>query len=114
MGLLKFLIVVLGLGACAAWLTVPDKDQAEAALQTEVQNALNAQEFGKGAGLDAALVACRIRPDSCYSLLRSGLDLSYERSALYATTTVSGFGKTASCYGAFTKFFCPGGLKDAE
>ncbi len=47
----------------------------------------------------------------CAGLLRAGIDLRYEDRKLYAAVQATGFGRTATCYAAFTRVFCPGGLK---
>lgn len=114
MGLIKFILVVGILGAGAAYLTKPSPADAEAVLRDEVMQAVAKRELGNGRGTaeNLALAACKLRPNDCYDLLRSGLDVSFEDKTLFLRVDVAGFERQATCYGAFTTFFCPGGLKE--
>ncbi|KUF09321.1 hypothetical protein [Pseudoponticoccus marisrubri] len=111
----KFLagmIVMAGLGAL---VTKPSVEAAEAELQRQVTQAVANERLQEAQALDAALLlACRLDPQTCYSVLRSGITLSYEDRLLYARVDLDGFGLTATCYGLYTRFLCPGGLQADE
>ncbi len=106
------LLVVLVLGA--AWLTKPEQADAEAALREQVMLSVARQELGEGrsTGENLALAACKLRPSDCYDLLRSGLEVTYTDRKLFVQVDVTGFERQARCYGAFTRFFCPGGFRE--
>jgi hypothetical protein len=53
-----------------------------------------------------------MRPSDCYELVRPEIDTVYTDYAVFSRFDIEGLGKEATCYGAFTRFFCPGGLKD--
>lgn len=109
--MLKFLAGMLTLALIAALLTKPSRDDAETELRRQMATQIAEQDLSKTSGLDAAaLIACRVDTATCMDLLRSGLDLSYEDRTLYSRVTVTGFERSAACYGLYTRFFCPGGL----
>ena len=107
----KFLSGMLFMAAIVAWLTNPGMDDAEAELKRQVFAALESQSMGSGTGLDAAaLLACRVSPEACYDLVRTGIDIRHDNRFLYSRFDLEGFGRNARCYGMFTKFYCPGGM----
>ena len=112
---MRMLILLIIFVLVGAWLTKPDAADAEAALREEVMIAVARQELGEGRGVggDLALAACKLRASDCYDLLRSGLDVTFADRTFFVQVEVSGFDRRATCYGAFTKFICPGGFKDA-
>jgi hypothetical protein len=102
---------MLVMAAIVAWLTNPAMEAAEAELKRQVLRALDTQTMGSGAGLDAAaLLACRMSPEACYDLVRTGIDITRQNRLLYSRFDLSGFGRTATCYAAFGAFACPGGM----
>ena len=111
---MRILILLIVFVLAGAWLTKPDAADAEATLREEVISAVARQELGEGRGVggDLALAACKLRPSDCYDLLRSGLDVTFADRTFFVLVEVSGFDRTAACYGAFTRFFCLGGFKD--
>jgi hypothetical protein len=107
----KFLSGMLVMAAIVAWLTNPGMDEAEAELKRQVFAALESQSMGSGSGLDAAaLLACRVSPEACYDLVRTGIDITHDNRYIYSRFDLTGFGREAKCYAIFTKFFCPGGM----
>lgn len=113
MRILSFLVTLTLIAATAAFFTKPDPQDVERQLKTVLFTELGKAELDDsrdGLGT-AALIGCKLRPNDCYELLRSGLDLTYEDRTLYARIDLAGFGRRATCYGAFTKFACPGGLQ---
>lgn len=109
--MLKFLAGGIAAALVVAWLTNPSQPEAEAALRAELLRALEDQERDtRDPALTAALLGCRLGPDACYDLLRSGLDLRFDNRIVYSVLDVQGFGRKATCYGAFNTFACPGGV----
>lgn len=110
---MRIIILLSFVVLASAWLTKPDASDAEAALREEVMMAVARQELGEGrsAGGDLALAACKLRPSDCYDLLRSGLDVTFADRTVFVQVEISGFDRRATCYGAFTRFVCPGGFK---
>lgn len=108
----KFLAGMTFMAAIAAFLTNPDLDDAEKTLKAQVMESIATKELGEQDGLNtAAILACRVDPNGCYSLLRSGIDMTFENKYLYAKLDLKGFNRTASCFGMYDRFFCPGGLQ---
>lgn len=112
-GIFRSLVLVALIGL-AAHLTRPSEDAAEATLKDMVIQALAEQEIdpARGAGGNLALGLCKLDPNECYKVIRSGIEATYSQSTFHSQVQIAGFGKTASCYGMFTKFICPGGLRD--
>lgn len=110
---MRYLVLLLILAAGGAYVTKPDEADAEAVLRDQVMIAVARQELGEGRGPTEALAlaACKLRPNDCYELLRSGLDVTYTDKTLYLQVDVAGFDRQARCYGVFTRFVCPGGFK---
>ncbi len=110
---LGYLVILLALLAGAAFVTKPSEADAEAALREQVMLAVARQELGEGrsTGQNLALAACKLRPNDCYDLLRSGLEVTYSDKTLFLRVDLEGFERRMTCYGAFTRFTCPGGLK---
>lgn len=112
MGILKWVIGLAFAAAVAAFLTKPGPEDVDAALRRALFERLFGEEIEEGRDIlgNAALIGCRIDPQSCFDLLRAGLEVSYEDNFLFARVTVQGFGRRADCFGAFARFSCPGGF----
>jgi len=110
----KILAALVLIAIAAAYFTKPDQARAEAALKDQLLMALAREDIGgtRGAAGNLALIGCKLKPQSCFELVRSGIDAKFQDHVLYTTYDIAGFGKTANCIGAFTTFLCPGGLKN--
>ncbi|WP_299920805.1 hypothetical protein [uncultured Pelagimonas sp.] len=107
----KFLAGMIVMAAIGAFLSKPTQDDAYEEIAHLTRATLEQQQLHEAQGVRAAaLLACRLSPQSCVELLMSGLDLNYEDRILYAKIDLDGFGMEAKCYGAFSKFYCPNGL----
>jgi hypothetical protein len=115
MRLLGYVFVLLLLAGGAAYLTKPSEDDAEALLRDQVMTSVAKEEVGAGrdAAANIALAACKLRPNDCYDLLRSGMDVTYTDKTLWLRVDVEGTERRVTCYGVFGRFFCPGGWKEA-
>ena len=111
MRFLGYLFVLLVLLGGAAFLTKPAVADAEAVLRHEVMMKVATEEIGEGRDAvgNLALAACKLRPKDCYDLLRGGMDVRYTDKTLWLEVELDGYERHAKCYGAFGRFFCPGG-----
>lgn len=108
----KFLAGMIVMAAVAAYASNPSEQDAEAEMRAQLMTALaNEQIEGKTGAETAALLGCRLSPDTCYEFIRSGVEMTYEDRTLYSRLDLQGFDHSATCYGLYTRFFCPGGLK---
>ncbi len=107
-------LVFLALVSGAAYATKPDAADAEAALREQLIFAIATDEFSKtrSTGQALALAACKLDISTCYELIRPEIATVFSDFGVISRVKMAGLGKKATCYGAFTKFFCPGGLKD--
>jgi len=111
--MLKTLIFV-ALVAGAAYVTKPDEADAEDALRAQLTLALATEDLsGRSIEQRLALAACKLDVSTCYDLVRPEIATVYTDLGVISRIKMAGLGKTTTCYGVFTKFFCPGGLKDA-
>jgi hypothetical protein len=113
---LRFFLMLTILLAGVAFVTAPGRGAAELTLREALQDELARADLSR---IDApfgrvALAACKVDADSCYSLVREMLTMRYTHHRLYSTFTVEGFGKTATCYGALTRYVCPAGVVDLQ
>jgi len=110
-GLFRFLFGMMAMALIAAFITKPGPNAAADELRRQVQLAVASETLDGKSGLDAAaLMLCRVDPKACTDLLISGIEMTYEDRYLYARIDLSGFDLSATCYGAYTQFHCPGGL----
>ncbi|MDA7426513.1 hypothetical protein [Thalassococcus lentus] len=108
----KFLFGMATMAALAAYVTNPTQEDAEAEMRVQLMTALANEDLkGKNGAETAALLGCRLNPDTCYDLLRSGIEMTFEDRHLYSKLELEGFERSANCYGLYTRFICPGGLK---
>ncbi|KNG94274.1 hypothetical protein [Pseudaestuariivita atlantica] len=111
MRFLAFLVLVAALASVVAYVTKPDAADAEATLKDQLLLALAKEELkGKNPAEQLAITICRTSPNECYNLVRRQIDSRFEDKGLYVQLDLAGFDHSATCYGAFTQFFCPGGL----
>lgn len=107
----KFLAGMIVMATIAAFASRPSLDDTNAEIRAQLAKSLTEIRLNSLQGLDAAaLLACRVDPNTCIKLIASGFDVQYENRHLYAKIDVSGFDMQARCYGVYTRFFCPGGL----
>ena len=108
------LLLILAVIAAIAWVTKPDETEAEATLREQLVLAVGRADVGESGsvGRDLALAVCKMRPSDCYELLRPEIETVYTDYAVFSRFDIEGLGKEATCYGLFTRFFCPGGLED--
>jgi hypothetical protein len=108
----KIIILALGLVALAAYLTKPTRAEVDTQIDALLQQAIAAGELSDIADPAAVLmlVACKANAATCADIARAALTVDYTDAKLLARVRVEGFGKTTTCYGAFTKLICPSGL----
>lgn len=110
--MVRFIFILLTLAAVLAFLSKPDersvRDQATALIREAIASG-NLDDVADPA-LRLALIGCKTDPASCASLLMQGVSLTYDDRVLYARVDATGFQRTATCYAAYTRLFCPQGL----
>lgn len=113
MRLLSLLVTLLLITTVAAAFTKPTQQDVEKELQAFILAELNRQDVNSDRNplANAALIGCKLRPGDCYEVLRSAIDMTYEDRTIYARIDIDGFERHATCYGAFGRITCPGGLK---
>lgn len=109
---IRFLLVSIVLLGAVAMVTAPGQGAGELKLRAALEQQLTTTDLSK---VDAplgkmALAACKLDPDACYEVVRDQIETRYEHHVIYSVYSVQGLGKSATCYGAFTQYFCPGGL----
>ena len=112
----RFLLMLAVLLCGAAVVTAPGQGAGELKLREAIRSEIASTDLDQ---VDlplgqVALAACKLDTDSCFDVLRSQIETRYEHRTLYSVFIVEGFGKTVSCYGVFTRYFCPGGLVDLQ
>lgn len=100
------------LAVVVAFATKPDPDQVEQLFREKVQSAIATQNTAKtiNPAAKTALALCKLDANACFQLIRAGTDLKYSDKWLYARIDLAGFGKTATCYGLFTRLMCTGDI----
>lgn len=111
--MLRILFVILIFAGLAAAFTVPSQQQAEEMMGTQVMAAVAAQDIKleNGAAGNALLIGCKLRPSDCMKVLKTQISSQYEDYRVFSTFSARGLGIKTWCVGAFTQFYCPGGLK---
>ncbi|MBC7138068.1 MAG: hypothetical protein H5U17_04835 [Defluviimonas sp.] len=109
MRLLISLIVLLAVIGIAAFATRPGPAEFDATLEAAIRDRVANTDIGEGEG-DAfeqvALAGCKLRPSDCVRVVRESLDVTFEERLFTTRVTVEGFNRTATCTGAFGRFFC--------
>jgi hypothetical protein len=108
MRLLVILALLLALTGVAAALTRPGAAEFDAMLDRAIRERLAATDIdaSREALPNVALAACKLRPTDCVGLVRAGLDVTFEQRAFHTVARVEGFGRSATCRGAFGRFVC--------
>ncbi|MCV2867634.1 hypothetical protein OEW28_03220 [Defluviimonas sp. WL0002] len=104
----KWIVLVIVLGAGAAWLTKPGETEFDDMLRASLERQIATEDVDvEDDPIGAiALVACKLRPSGCFKLVREGLDVTVEDRVLYTVIRADGFSKRTVCTGAFTKLWC--------
>lgn len=110
--MLRLLIILLVLAGAGAFLTKPSeadiRTQAHSLLRDAIEDG-NLDDVSDPA-LAVLLLSCKSDASACADLLMQGITLTYDDRTLYARVDAEGFGKSATCYAAYTQLICPDGL----
>lgn len=108
----RLLLVIIVLGGLAAFLTRPTEAEIRGKARAIVQDSIEQGAFDDVSDPALALLVagCRADAAACADVLVRAIDITYDDRRLYAHVDVRGFGRSATCYAAFTKLFCPDGL----
>lgn len=108
MHVLKWLVILIAVGAVAAWATRPGIDDFDALLKAELERRIATSDIGTEGDAVAtiALIGCKLRPSDCFELVRETLDVKVEDKTFFTRFVVKGLGHEANCTGAFTRIWC--------
>ena len=110
----KLLFLTVVLAAIAAYMTNPSANGIEAQIDTMLQGAISDGQLDdvNDPAAVVLLALCKSDVPACAQMLRQGMDVRLSDQKLFTTVRASGFGKAVTCYGAYARLFCPGGLRD--
>ena len=57
-----------------------------------------------------ALIGCKLKPSTCFEVVRQSIEVTEEDRTLFTRFQVTGFGRETTCSGAFTNIWCEGDL----
>ncbi|MDP3341899.1 hypothetical protein [Frigidibacter sp.] len=108
MRLLTLLVLLLAGVGIAAFATRPGPAEFDATLEAAIRDRVANTDVGEGSDPFAqiALVGCKLRPSDCIRLVRDSLDVTFEDRPFTTRVTVEGLNRSATCTGAFGRFFC--------
>lgn len=108
MRLILLAILLALLLAVAAWMTRPGLPRFDAMLREAILTRIATTELDGGgdALATAALIGCKLKPSTCFDVLRQNLEVSEEDRSFFTRFHVRGFGRETTCTGAFTKIWC--------
>lgn len=109
----RFLFFVIVVAAGAAYLTKPTQADAENLMREQALALVAKEEVGgdRSTGENLALTLCKLKPNDCYELVRSGIETQVTDRTFFIEIALQGFERKVTCYGAFTTFVCPGGVQ---
>jgi len=113
MKLIKNLIILGVLVGGAGYLSKPSAADVDAKIaQTITSEIIDGKvDASNDPAVALLLLTCKGNVTTCTQIVQSGIKTTVEDRVVYTAVNVEGFGHRASCYGAFTKFVCPGGLQ---
>lgn len=108
----RFLLFVAILGSLAAFLTRPTEAEIRDKARTMIEGSIEQGELDDVSDPALALLVagCKADAAACADVLVRAIDITYGDRRLYARVGARGFGRSATCYAAFTKLYCPDGL----
>lgn len=111
--MLRQLLLALIL-AGAAFLTRPTEVQVGAKVEARLRAAIEAGQARAGADPAQVLLfaACQANAEACADLIGAMVRIRYTDLRLFARVEIDGLARTRTCYAAFTRLICPGGLED--
>lgn len=109
----RFIVFLILVTIAAAALTRPGPAAVDAAIGSMIRDEIEAGSLDDINDPVAALLfqACKADAAACADLARLGISVDYLDRKLFAQVDVAGYGRSASCYAAFTQLFCPSGLR---
>lgn len=107
--MIRFLLVVVVLVLGGAFVTKPSEDRVREVLGGKLREAIQARELDQTSDLGgvAATALCKLDTSACVELILRGIELDYEDQYIAARVGLSGFGRQAICWAAFTTLLCP-------
>ena len=110
MRLILILLAIVAVVAAAAIATRPGPAAFDAMLDRVIRDRIASADIGtEGQALPTlARAACNLRPTDCVALVRKALEVRFDQGLFITRVSVDGLGRTMTCRGAFTRFFCKG------
>ena len=110
MRLILILVAVLAVLAGLAVVTRPGLPAFDAMLDRVIRDRVAGTDIGDGDRPlpELALAACKLRPTDCVTLVRAALDVRIDEGLFMTRVSVDGLGRTMTCRGVYTRFFCKG------
>ena len=110
MRLLLILLAIVAVLAGFAVVTRPGPAAFDAMLDRLIRDRVASTDIGDGDRPlpELALAACKLRPTDCVTLVRAALDVRIDEGLFMTRVSVDGLGRTMTCRGVYTRFFCKG------
>ena len=110
MRLILILLAMVAVVAVAAIVTRPGRPAFDAMLDRVIRERVASTDIGDGDRPlpELALAACKLRPTDCVTLVRAALEVRFDEGLFMTRVSVDGLGRTMTCRGAFSRFFCRG------
>ena len=107
--MIRFLLVVVVLVLGGAFLSKPSEARVQEILGDKIREAITARELDGAGDLGnvAATALCKLDTSACVDLILQGTKITYEDQYIAAKVGLSGFGREATCWAAFTTLLCP-------
>ncbi|MCF6444302.1 hypothetical protein [Nereida sp. MMG025] len=113
MKLIRTFILLAVIAGGLGYLTKPSEADVDAKISETIAQAIASGDVdaARDPALALVLLTCKSNQSTCAQILKSGIETRVDDRLVYTSVDVQGFGHRATCYGAFTQFFCPGGLQ---
>lgn len=100
-------VLALLLGV-VAWITRPGLPQFDAMLREAIEKRVATTDVDSGGDALAtvALIGCKLKPSTCFEVVRQSLDVVEEDRTFFTRFHVRGLGREATCTGAMTRIWC--------
>lgn len=107
------LIIFAALLGGFAYLSKPDAADVDTKIAQTISKEIVEGDINASGdpAMALLLLTCKGNVETCTQIVQGGITTTLQDRYVYTAVDVSGFGFAATCYGAFTKFYCPGGLK---
>lgn len=111
MKLLKWLLILGASALLVLYVTKPSPADVEDFVHAQAMSQLQASDLQPSAEVlkNAALMGCRLKPETCTEALRELIHIRYDDRKIYARVTVTGLGTVNHCTAVFNRLLCRAG-----